>query len=188
MCHRPHRRRPAYSREDQRPASRRSRSQGRSSHRSTAAANLIDQRDQRPTGGVQLETAPTLWQQRLDRAVAVLMICRGIRSSKGDGQIAAHVILQRGWPSRPGGASSVLRQESGDESGPAPARLGLPLRALQRVLRAPGLWPGWNWGSRDGSPWAVRQRARISTSCPLEPASRASLVTNGHRNASARDT
>jgi len=36
------------------------------------AANGIDQRDPRPTGGVQLETAPTLWQQRLDRAVARL--------------------------------------------------------------------------------------------------------------------
>jgi hypothetical protein len=36
------------------------------------AANGIDQRDPRPTGGVQLETAPTLWQQHLDRAVARL--------------------------------------------------------------------------------------------------------------------
>jgi conjugative relaxase-like TrwC/TraI family protein len=36
------------------------------------AANGIDQRDPRPTGGVQLQTAPTLWQQRLDRAVARL--------------------------------------------------------------------------------------------------------------------
>ena len=36
------------------------------------AANGIDQRDPRPTGGDQLETAPTLWQQRLDRAVARL--------------------------------------------------------------------------------------------------------------------
>jgi conjugative relaxase-like TrwC/TraI family protein len=36
------------------------------------AANGIDQRDPRPTGGAQLETAPTLWQQRLDRAVARL--------------------------------------------------------------------------------------------------------------------
>jgi hypothetical protein len=56
------------------------------------AANGIDQRDPRPTGGVQLETAPTLWQQRLDRAVARLMTCRGIRSSKGDGQLAPNVI------------------------------------------------------------------------------------------------
>jgi hypothetical protein len=36
------------------------------------AANGIDQRDPRPTGGVQLETASALWQQRLDRAVARL--------------------------------------------------------------------------------------------------------------------
>jgi hypothetical protein len=36
------------------------------------AANSIDQRDPRPTGGVQLGTAPTLWQQHLDRAVARL--------------------------------------------------------------------------------------------------------------------
>jgi AAA domain len=36
------------------------------------AANGIDQRDPRSTGGVQLETAPALWQQRLDRAVARL--------------------------------------------------------------------------------------------------------------------
>jgi hypothetical protein len=36
------------------------------------AANGIDQRDARPTGGVQFETAPTLWQQHLDRAVARL--------------------------------------------------------------------------------------------------------------------
>jgi conjugative relaxase-like TrwC/TraI family protein len=36
------------------------------------AANGIDPRDPRATGGVQLETAPTLWQQHLDRAVARL--------------------------------------------------------------------------------------------------------------------
>jgi hypothetical protein len=36
------------------------------------AANGIDQRDPRPTGGVQLETAHVLWQQLLDRAVACL--------------------------------------------------------------------------------------------------------------------
>jgi hypothetical protein len=29
---------------------------------------------------------------------------------------------------------------------------------------APSLWPGWNWGTDHGNRWAVRQRARISTS------------------------
>lgn len=46
---------------------------------------------------------------------------------------------------------------SADESGSASARLGLPLRHFSgRVLRAPGLWPGWNWRPDDGSRWAVR--------------------------------
>ena len=34
------------------------------------AANVIDPRDPRPTGGTQFETLPALWKQRLDRDIA----------------------------------------------------------------------------------------------------------------------
>jgi conjugative relaxase-like TrwC/TraI family protein len=59
------------------------------------AANGIDQRDPRPTGVVQLETAPTLWQQRLDRAVARLNDLPGNPELQG-GQ-AAHTTRDRNY-------------------------------------------------------------------------------------------
>jgi conjugative relaxase-like TrwC/TraI family protein len=59
------------------------------------AANGIDQRDPRPTGGVQLETAPTLWQQRLDRAVARLINLPG--NSELQGRRAAHTRRDRNY-------------------------------------------------------------------------------------------
>jgi conjugative relaxase-like TrwC/TraI family protein len=81
------------------------------------AANGIDQRDPRPTGGVQLETAPTLWQQRLDRAVARLNDLPGNPELQG-GQ-AAHTTRDRNYDDsqrpyqtparRPGGPSAPGR-------------------------------------------------------------------------------
>jgi conjugative relaxase-like TrwC/TraI family protein len=81
------------------------------------AANGIDQRDPRPTGGVQLEIAPTLWQQRLDRAVARLNDLPGNPELQG-GQ-AAHTTRDRNYDDsqrpyqtpgrRPGGPSAPGR-------------------------------------------------------------------------------
>src|SRR5215203_737858 len=81
------------------------------------AANGVDQRDPRPTGGVQLETAPTLWQQRLDRAVALLNDLPGNAELQG-GQ-AAHTTRDRNYDDsqrpyqtpgrRPGGPSAPGR-------------------------------------------------------------------------------
>jgi conjugative relaxase-like TrwC/TraI family protein len=59
------------------------------------AANGIDQQDLRPTGGVQLETAPTLWQQRLDRAVARLNDLPG--NPKLQGRRAARTTRDRNY-------------------------------------------------------------------------------------------
>jgi pimeloyl-ACP methyl ester carboxylesterase len=75
-------------------------------------------------------------------------------------QVTVHAIDRRGR-----GASGDAPEYSLERGG---------MRTLRRLRTAAGR--------------AVRQRARISTSCPLERASRASLVTNGHRNASARAT
>jgi hypothetical protein len=59
------------------------------------AANGIDQRDPRPTGGVQLETAPTLWQQRLDQAVARLNDLPG--NAQRQGRRAARTTHDRNY-------------------------------------------------------------------------------------------
>src|SRR5829696_2048789 len=77
------------------------------------AANGVDQRDPRPTGGVQLETAPTLWQQHLDRAVARLNDLPGNAQRQG-GQ-AAHTTHDRNY-----GESERPYQASGRRpSGPS---------------------------------------------------------------------
>jgi conjugative relaxase-like TrwC/TraI family protein len=62
------------------------------------AANGIDQRDPRPTGGVQLETVPTLWQQRLDRAVARLNDLPG--NPELQGRQAARTTRDRNYDSQ----------------------------------------------------------------------------------------
>jgi hypothetical protein len=59
------------------------------------AANGIDQRDPRPTGGVQLETAPTMWQQHLDRAVARLNDLPG--NAQRQGRQAARTTHDRNY-------------------------------------------------------------------------------------------
>jgi hypothetical protein len=81
------------------------------------AANGIDQRDPRPTGDVQLETAPTLWQQRLDRAVARLSDLpenaelqgrRAARSTRDRNYDDSKRPYQTPGP-RPGGPSALSR-------------------------------------------------------------------------------
>ena len=57
------------------------------------AANGIDQRDPGPTGGDQLEAAPTLWQQRLDRAVARLNDLPGTPELQGRRAARTNVIV-----------------------------------------------------------------------------------------------
>ena len=59
------------------------------------AANGIDQRDPCPTGGVQLETAPTLWRQHLDRAVARLNDLPG--NAQRQGRRAARATHDRNY-------------------------------------------------------------------------------------------
>jgi conjugative relaxase-like TrwC/TraI family protein len=59
------------------------------------AANGVDQRDPRPTGGVQLETAPTLWQQHLDRTVARLNDLPG--NAQRQGRRAARTTHDRNY-------------------------------------------------------------------------------------------
>jgi hypothetical protein len=59
------------------------------------AANGIDPQDPRPTGGGQLETAPALWKQRLDRHIA-----RSTDSSDNarfNQRQAAHTTPSRRW-------------------------------------------------------------------------------------------
>src|SRR5215213_6090811 len=77
------------------------------------AANGVDQRDPRPTGGVQLETAPTLWQQHLDRAVARLNDLPG--NAQRQGRPAARTTHDRNY-----GESQRPYQASGRRpSGPS---------------------------------------------------------------------
>jgi hypothetical protein len=77
------------------------------------SANGVDQRDSRPTGGVQLGTAPTLWQQHLDRAVARLNDLPG--NAQRQGRRAARTTNDRNY-----GESQRPYQASGRRpSGPS---------------------------------------------------------------------
>ena len=57
------------------------------------AANGIKPQDPRPTGGIQLETRPALWKQRLDRDIARATCPPG--HAKADERQAAHTALSR---------------------------------------------------------------------------------------------
>jgi hypothetical protein len=80
------------------------------------AANGINPRDPRPTGGTQLQTLPALWEQRLDRAIA--RATDPLTAATADKRPAGRTALSRSYSDR----QYPYHQQERRPSGPAAPR------------------------------------------------------------------
>jgi hypothetical protein len=75
------------------------------------AANGINPQDPRPTGGTQLETAPALWKQRLDRDI--VRATNPPADARADWREAAQTAPSRGYDNRQHSYQETERRPSG---------------------------------------------------------------------------